>query len=149
VALAAGVATVAILVLRTEPAAVVVAELPGAAPRTLNVPETAASAAADSYVTPKYLFTTSTLPHGLPTVVPAAQLANYVVAHSEYSNPLGRSNLLSALMAGESFGNGSAPWPGTGPARETDPNAPAGVRGTSFADGSALDEPAGAGDAVR
>jgi sigma-E factor negative regulatory protein RseA len=38
--------------------------------------------------------------------VPVAELANYVVAHSEYSAPLSRRNLLSALVASES-GTGS------------------------------------------
>jgi negative regulator of sigma E activity len=150
VAVAAGVATAAILVLRSEPAVVAVAQLPPAARPALAVAENAANdAAASSYVTPRYGFTPANFARGLPTMVPPAQLANYVVAHSEYSNPLGRSNLLSALMAGESFGNGAAAWPGTGPAHEADANAPAGVRATSFADGSALDEPAGAGDADR
>jgi negative regulator of sigma E activity len=39
--------------------------------------------------------------------VPVAELANYVVAHSEFSAPLSRRNLLSALVASES-GTGSA-----------------------------------------
>jgi hypothetical protein len=38
--------------------------------------------------------------------VPVAELANYVVAHSAYSAPLSRRNLLSALVASES-GTGS------------------------------------------
>jgi sigma-E factor negative regulatory protein RseA len=38
--------------------------------------------------------------------VPVAELANYVVAHSEFSAPLSRRNLLSALVASES-GTGS------------------------------------------
>jgi hypothetical protein len=33
--------------------------------------------------------------------VPATELANYVVAHSEFSTPVSRRNLLSALMASE------------------------------------------------
>jgi hypothetical protein len=35
------------------------------------------------------------------SIVPATQLANYVVAHSEFSSPVNRRNLLSALMASE------------------------------------------------
>ena len=35
------------------------------------------------------------------SVVPSAQLANYVVAHSEVSTPLSRRNLLSAFVASE------------------------------------------------
>jgi sigma-E factor negative regulatory protein RseA len=44
-----------------------------------------------SYVVPKAIATRS--------IVPATQLANYVVAHSEFSSPVNRRNLLSALMA--------------------------------------------------
>lgn len=36
------------------------------------------------------------------SIMPAAELANYVVAHSEYSTPVSRRNLLSALVASES-----------------------------------------------
>jgi negative regulator of sigma E activity len=35
------------------------------------------------------------------SMVPAAELANYVVAHSEYSTPLSQRNLLSAFVASE------------------------------------------------
>ena len=54
----------------------------------------------DSYVVPK------TLPRR--SIVPSTQLANYVVAHSEFSSPVNRRNLLSALMANES-GTAGAP----------------------------------------
>jgi sigma-E factor negative regulatory protein RseA len=54
----------------------------------------------DSYVVPKTLARRS--------IVPATQLANYVVAHSEFSSPVNRRNLLSALMASES-GTAGAP----------------------------------------
>jgi hypothetical protein len=36
-----------------------------------------------------------------------AELANYVVAHSEFSAPLSRRNLLSALVASESGTGGT------------------------------------------
>jgi sigma-E factor negative regulatory protein RseA len=127
-AVAASVALATILVLRAEPGSVEVAATGaggGSSLGTTVVPRTP-----DSYIVP------STLGRDPSGVVPAAQLANYVVAHSEYSNPLGRRNLLSALMAGESFGNGSGAWPASGPDRGS-------------ADGSSLDEPAGAGDASR
>src|ERR1700733_3419567 len=39
-------------------------------------------------------------------IVPATELAKYVVAHSEFSTPVNRSNLLSALMASEASANG-------------------------------------------
>jgi len=35
------------------------------------------------------------------SIVPSTQLANYVVAHSEFSSPVNRRNLLSTLMASE------------------------------------------------
>jgi sigma-E factor negative regulatory protein RseA len=55
----------------------------------------AATAPGDvSYVVPKAIATRS--------IVPATQLANYVVAHSEFSSPVNRRNLLSALMVSES-----------------------------------------------
>jgi sigma-E factor negative regulatory protein RseA len=48
----------------------------------------------DSYVVPK------NSPRRL--VVPSTELANYVVAHSEFSSPVTRRNLLSSFMASES-----------------------------------------------
>jgi len=39
--------------------------------------------------------------------VPATELANYVVAHSEFSTPVSRRNLLSGLMASEPAAPGS------------------------------------------
>jgi sigma-E factor negative regulatory protein RseA len=36
-----------------------------------------------------------------PAIVPTAELANYVVAHSEFSTPLVRRNTLSTLMASD------------------------------------------------
>jgi hypothetical protein len=57
--------------------------------------------------------------------MPAAQLANYVVAHSEFSTPLGRRNLLSALVVNEAPGSEqAAPQPapdGQGSATEAQP----------------------------
>ena len=34
-------------------------------------------------------------------MVPSAELANFVLAHSEYSAPVNRRNMLSALVASE------------------------------------------------
>jgi len=42
------------------------------------------------------------------TLVPPAELANFVVAHSEFSTPMNRRNLLSALVASESGTAGGA-----------------------------------------
>jgi negative regulator of sigma E activity len=132
VGVAAGVATLAILLVRSQPGApetaappIAMANGPSAAPAAAAP---AASSDPPSYVVP------AALARDRMAVVPAAQLANYVVAHSEFSSPLGRHTLLSALMAGESLGNPASAGAG--------PNA-------ELADGSSLDEPAGAGRASR
>jgi negative regulator of sigma E activity len=98
-AVAAGVATVSILWLRTQ------APLPGvplvtqlAAPGPTTVP-TAASGQGDSYVVPR--------PRPAAVVVPSTELANYVVAHSMFSTPVARRNLLSAFMTSESAAAGT------------------------------------------
>ena len=52
-------------------------------------------------------------------MMPATELANYVVAHSQFSTPVSRGNLLSALMASESAAAG-APEQSSGSA--ADPN---------------------------
>src|SRR3954469_4536808 len=102
VALAASVAAGAILFLRYESPTQVASQ---PAPATSGssqtlVANTAGPAAPDSYVVPK------TLPRR--SIVPSTQLANYVVAHSEFSSPVNRRNLLSAFMASES-GTAGAP----------------------------------------
>jgi negative regulator of sigma E activity len=55
----------------------------------------------DSYVVPK-------TPNRHQLVVPSTELANYVVAHSEFSSPVARRNLLSSFMASESGTLGSS-----------------------------------------
>jgi sigma-E factor negative regulatory protein RseA len=99
-AVAAGVALVSVLWLRaqaplagaplsahrTAPSAT--ATMPGAA----VVPATTAP---DSYVVPR-------APAVRAVVVPSTELANYVVAHSVFSSPVTRRNLLSAFMSSES-----------------------------------------------
>jgi sigma-E factor negative regulatory protein RseA len=87
-AVAAGVAAIAILSLQApseKPDASYVASAPTAA----DVPSPADS----SYIVPA-----NTSASGY---VPAARLTNYVVAHSEYSTPLGRRSVLSGVLAGE------------------------------------------------
>jgi len=91
-ALAAGVAAAAILWVRFESPGqdgVIVAQAPPAGTQVL-----VSANPAPSYVVPKTAARRS--------IVPATQLANYVVAHSEFSSPVNRRNLLSALMANES-----------------------------------------------
>jgi sigma-E factor negative regulatory protein RseA len=90
-AVAAGVAAVSILWMRSQtlPETVVAqAKVPAAATSPVNTGEP------DSYVVPKT--------PGRRLVVPSTELANYVVAHSEFSSPVGRRNLLSSFMASES-----------------------------------------------
>ena len=94
-AVAAGVATVSILWLRTQ------APLPGAplltqvtAAGQAALPTAASSGQGESYTVPR--------PKPAAAVVPSTELANYVVAHSMFSNPVARRNLLSAFMTSES-----------------------------------------------
>lgn len=104
-ALVASVAAVSVLVLRQHSAPladeVVIAQMPSAAAPVTAViatrPEALQSATASrepaSYVVP---------PAGSGgRLAPPAELANFVVAHSEYSSPLMRRNLLSALVSSD------------------------------------------------
>jgi negative regulator of sigma E activity len=97
---AAGVAAVSIFWLRSQaplPVAGLSAALPTArvAPG-VTVPASASGAAAraDSYVVPRTGAVRA-------LVVPSTELANYVVAHSMFSSPVARRNLLSAFMTSE------------------------------------------------
>jgi sigma-E factor negative regulatory protein RseA len=105
VAAAAGVAAVSIYWMRSQvlpDTLPIVAQsvVPAIATGNTTVAATTASATQvstgepDSYVVPK------NSPRRL--VVPSTELANYVVAHSEFSSPVTRRNLLSAFMASES-----------------------------------------------
>jgi sigma-E factor negative regulatory protein RseA len=103
VAMAASVAAGAILFLRFESPAqngqLAVRAAPATSGHTLvaqigDTSQLSSASAPDSYVVPK------TLPRR--SIVPSTQLANYVVAHSEFSSPVNRRNLLSAFMASES-----------------------------------------------
>ena len=109
VAVAASVAAAAILFLRFESPSqngqFAVQTAPATAGHALvgqsgDSSQLASTSTSDSYVVPK------TLPRR--SIVPSTQLANYVVAHSEFSSPVNRRNLLSAFMASES-GTAGAP----------------------------------------
>jgi len=124
VGLAAGVAAVSILWLRSQalpggPGAVapafVVRTAALAAPAAQAL-QNAISPAPDSFVVPP-VSQRSTM------MVPATELADYVVAHSAFSWPVSRGNLLSALMVNE---------PGTSstPARSEQPAS--GVQGNAI-----------------
>ncbi|HVN44933.1 MAG TPA: sigma-E factor negative regulatory protein [Steroidobacteraceae bacterium] len=92
-AVAAGVATLSIMWLRTQSlnadAPLVARTTPAASMSAVP----AAAGPAASYVVP--------LPKPASVVVPSTELANYVVAHSMFSPPVARRNLLSAFMVSE------------------------------------------------
>ncbi|MDE2051179.1 MAG: hypothetical protein KGL45_16740 [Gammaproteobacteria bacterium] len=100
--LAAGVAVVSILWLRSQaqPGLHAMAPAVVASTATLPVPaaqsalQSASATAPDSFVVPP-------VPQRPMMVVPATELADYVVAHSAFSWPVSRGNLLSALMVSE------------------------------------------------
>jgi negative regulator of sigma E activity len=102
-AIAAGVAAMSVLWIRAQAPVgeeTLIAQNPAAdaaviQPDTRDVADTNAPA----YVVPAAVERT--------TIVPTAELANYVVAHSEYSAPVTRRNLISALIASEA-GTGGA-----------------------------------------
>ncbi|MBS0367271.1 MAG: sigma-E factor negative regulatory protein [Proteobacteria bacterium] len=119
-AVAAGVAAVCVSWIRTQgPAAptLVARAAPPAVRRSATGPATAAtpaSAAGFSYVVPPVQ------KQQAPLAVPSTELANYVVAHSIYSPPVTRRNLLSAFMTGE----GGIAVPGADMAPPQDAGAP-------------------------
>ncbi|HUE48625.1 MAG TPA: sigma-E factor negative regulatory protein [Steroidobacteraceae bacterium] len=98
-AVAAGVAVASVLWLRAQDplaGAPLSAHLTAA---TVSVPSApvvpaAAAGAAQSYVVPRT--------PAVRAMVPSTELANYVVAHSVFSSPVARRNLLSAFMTSES-----------------------------------------------
>ena len=63
---------------------------------------TRAPAGSDSYVVPP------AAAHGTTMLVPPTEFANYVVAHSMFTAPVARGNLLSSFMTSESGSTGSA-----------------------------------------
>jgi sigma-E factor negative regulatory protein RseA len=92
-AVAAGVAAMAMLIVQQpqqdDASATVASQGPSPATTVAeNVPDAAAS----------YIVPASTSSSG---IVPAARLTNYVVAHSEYSSPLGRRSVLTGVLAEE------------------------------------------------
>lgn len=89
-AVAASVAAVAVFTFQLptpESTAVVAQQAPIAATDTDTD-----TAAADSYIVPA---------NPVSNFIPAARLTNYVVAHSEYSSPLGRRTVLSGVLSEE------------------------------------------------
>ena len=104
-AIAAGVAALSVLWIRAQAPVggdALIAQNP--APTTLSSPANGTanvSSTDNTYVVPANVEPRTTL-------VPQAELANYVVAHSEFSSPMSRRNLLSALVASESGTAGAA-----------------------------------------
>ena len=105
-AVAAGVASIAILWLRGHGPAPQASLQAAAAPIVSTAAVPAADVTPASYVVPR---------RAAQRVlgVPNTELANYVVAHSEVSSPMARRNMLSALMsgAGTSVGPDAPPPP--------------------------------------
>jgi len=117
VAVAAGVAGLALMVVPHGPVgsrvgspAVQIAAAPVAAPALIVATEPKALAAAvgrgtqalpgfDSAGEPASYTTPLSQSGPSPTFIPAAELASYVVAHSEVSGPLARRNVLTGLAA--------------------------------------------------
>lgn len=92
VALAASVAAVSIVFLRTQSTGT---DVPVADQDSAALPPSAVvrSVEPDIYTVPTVA--------DPPSIVPTAELANYVVAHSEFATPLVRRNTLSTLMASD------------------------------------------------
>jgi negative regulator of sigma E activity len=98
-AIAAGVAAMSVLWIRAQApigGESVVADnaaAPAAVSDTIRGVSSPDDGGYESYVVPAAVERTP--------IVPSAELANYVVAHSEFSAPVNRRNLLSALVASE------------------------------------------------
>jgi sigma-E factor negative regulatory protein RseA len=98
VGLAAGVAAVSVLWLRTQtPLAPALAAQPAAAAAQVASVNTVPGNQHDYVVPPT--------PAVRAKVVPSTELANYVVVHSAYSTPVARSTLLSSFMTAEQVAN--------------------------------------------
>jgi sigma-E factor negative regulatory protein RseA len=95
IAIAASVALVSVLAIRSPLTGSTPANLTAETlqPVELTAQQTLANAS-NSYVVPA--------PASSPTApIPATRLTNYVLAHSEFSSPLGRRNVMTGLLAGE------------------------------------------------
>lgn len=122
--LAAGVAAVSIFWLRSQ-------ALPGHSPAPARMIAANAALALPSAALPALRTVSATTPDSFVVppvqqqpmmVVPATELADYVVAHSAFSWPVSRGNLLSALMVSEP-GTSSTPAGSEQPAPGVQGNA--------------------------
>jgi sigma-E factor negative regulatory protein RseA len=108
-AIAAGVAALSVLWIRGQ--SPVDSDLQLArygAPTTITSPTSTPSVAGDASTgdSSSTIYVVPPAAESHTALVPQAELANFVVAHSEFSTPMNRRNLLSALVASES-GTGS------------------------------------------
>ena len=94
-AIAAGVAAMSVLWIRAQ------APVGGESLVAQNVaaPTAVTQTVADNSVSESYVVPAATVER--TPMVPSAELANYVLAHSEFSAPVNRRNMLSALVASE------------------------------------------------
>lgn len=98
-AVAASVALVAVLTVRNQPGI----DVQGMSAEVLQpvILTAQRSAVNNSYVVP--------VASNAPSApIPAARLTNYVVAHSEFSSPLGRRNMMTGLLASDQAGASEA-----------------------------------------
>jgi hypothetical protein len=90
---------------------------------TSTLPHAAQSALQNASATVPDSFVVPPVSQRPMMVVPATELADYVVAHSAFSWPVSRGNLLSALMVSE---------PGTSSTPEGSEKPAAGVQGNAI-----------------
>lgn len=96
IAVAAGVASLAVLAFRGSVGG-------SGEVVTADTLEPVAVTAKRSDESESYIVPAATNSQAMPLA--AARLTNYVVAHSEYSSPLGRRNMLTGLLAGDDADN--------------------------------------------
>jgi negative regulator of sigma E activity len=89
VAIAAGVATIAVLTLQPDAQQMEYA--------AAIEPDSQSQPIVTTEQSPSYIVPTRSA--ASPTFIPATRLTNYVVAHSEYSTPLGRRTVLSGVLS--------------------------------------------------
>ncbi|HEY1284173.1 MAG TPA: sigma-E factor negative regulatory protein [Steroidobacteraceae bacterium] len=130
-AIAAGVAAMSVLWIRAQsPVGNEELVAHNSAPTTIASPNGAASVTPNAPDTSDSNGTTYVVPNAIEprtALVPQAELANFVVAHSEFSTPMNRRNLLSALVASES-GTASGSNESEGANDEADTTAKSGAR---------------------
>jgi sigma-E factor negative regulatory protein RseA len=123
-AIAAGVAAVALVSLRIAPVATQSNEFMTAAVEAPSMPVVAAPVARSREVLPSDTVPVSAGNFPAPPiqVINNGRLANFVMAHSEYSSPLGRPNVLTGLLAEEAIEqNDPANWLPASPPTQDEP----------------------------